>query len=220
MSEEEKKDQDKNTEITPNIDETGVEIDDGNGSEIDIIDEDSEPSKDTNGNMQEMLDTAKRETEEANDRYLRALAELDNYKKRAVKEKEGIRKFANESLIKQILTVVDNLERAIDHSKTADNQDTKKDVDQIVEGVELTLKEILKILEKSGVCPIESIGKDFDPNFHEAVMQEETAEKSANIVLRELQKGYLMHERLLRPAMVIVSKPGTGNGEDTDTKPS
>jgi len=95
---------------------------------------------------------------------------------------------------------VDNLERAILSSadKEAENG--------ILEGIEMTLREILKIFEKFSVTPIKSLGERFDPSFHEAVMQEESEEHDENTVLKELQKGYMIHDRLLRPSMVIVSK--------------
>ena len=116
---------------------------------------------------------------------------------------DEFRKYANESLLKDLLTVVDNLERAIQTSGNEINEATKACV---IEGVELTLNEILKILNKSHVTPIEALGKPFDPAFHEAVMQEESEEHPENTVVSEFQKGYLIHCRLLRPTMVVVSK--------------
>ncbi|MDM8526396.1 nucleotide exchange factor GrpE [Desulfococcaceae bacterium HSG8] len=147
------------------------------------------------------IEAAEQESRESHDRLLRVSAEFENYKKRSAREMESFKKFANESIIKELLPVVDNLERAIDSSanlKDADNG--------IAEGVNMTLKEILKVFEKFGIKPIESIGEAFDPSLHEAVMQEESDEYPGNSVLRELQRGYTIHDRLLRPAMVIVSK--------------
>lgn len=147
------------------------------------------------------LESAEAEAKANYDRFLRATAELENMKKRFQRDMESLRKFANQSLIKDLLVVVDNLERAI-----ASGENEKEVAPQLLEGVDMTLKEILKILEKFGVKPIEALEKTFDPTVHEAVMQEEVADVPENTVIKELQKGYWMHDRLLRPSMVVVSK--------------
>ena len=139
---------------------------------------------------------------------------LENYKKRSTKELEDFRKFANESLIHDLLSVIDNLERAIQAAK--EDQDNQQ---SLLEGVELTLKEINLILEKYGVSPIESLEQPFDPNFHQAIMQEETEAFDENTVIKEMQKGYLLRDRLLRPAMVVVAKAKLeAQSENEDTK--
>jgi molecular chaperone GrpE len=100
--------------------------------------------------------------------------------------------------------VVDNLDRAIESSSN-----DKHTARSMLEGVNMTLKEILKVFEQFNVKPFESLGKTFDPSLHQAVMQEETEAHPENSVVKELQKGYMMHDRLLRPAMVVVSKTKT-----------
>ena len=136
------------------------------------------------------LDAAENEAKQSYDRFLRASAELENYKKRSAREMGELRKFANESLLMEMLSVVDNLERAIDSSGN------EKDINHcVIEGVNLTLKEILRVFEKFTVKPIESLGKPFDPAFHQAVTQEESEDVEENIVLREFQKGYMIHDR-------------------------
>lgn len=150
--------------------------------------------------METRLESVEQEAKEAHDRFLRVSAEFENYKKRSSREMDEFRKFANESLIREMLTVVDNLERALNSSNN-DNQVNS----HIAEGVGMTLKEILKVFEKFYVKPIEALGKPFDPNFHQAAMREETNERPENTVLNELEKGYMIHDRLLRPAMVVVS---------------
>jgi molecular chaperone GrpE len=150
--------------------------------------------------LETRLKAAETEAKESYDRLLRASADLENYKKRTQREMSEFRKYANESLIKEILGVVDNLERAVNVANGGDNEKT------ITKGVDLTLKELLSIIKKYQVEPIESLGKSFDPNFHQAMMQEEAADHPANTVIKELQKGYMIHDRLLRPAMVVVSK--------------
>jgi len=152
--------------------------------------------------MEARLESVEQEAKEAHDRFLRVSAEFENYKKRSAREMDEFRKFANESLIREMLTVVDNLERALNSSNN-DNQANS----HIAEGVDMTLKEILKVFEKFNVKPIEALGKPFDPNFHQAAMREEMNERPENTVLNELEKGYMIHDRLLRPAMVVVSMP-------------
>ena len=112
----------------------------------------------------------------------------------------NLKKFANETVFRQLLTVVDNLERAIFSTKE------NSDKEGLLAGVKLTYKEILKLFETFNVKPTEAEKQPFDPNFHQAVTQEETDEVPENTVTTVLQKGYLLHDRLLRPAMVVVSK--------------
>lgn len=152
--------------------------------------------------METRLESVEQEAKEAHDRFLRVSAEFENYKKRSAREMDEFRKFANESLIREMLTVVDNLERALNSSNNNNQVNS-----HIAEGVGMTLKEILKVFEKFYVKPIEALGKPFDPNFHQAAMREETNERPENTVLNELEKGYMIHDRLLRPAMVVVSMP-------------
>jgi molecular chaperone GrpE len=127
-------------------------------------------------------------------------ADFDNYKKRAAREKEEWVKFANEDLIKSILPFVDNLERALNHSEKTE------DIQSLIEGIKLTIQQFLKILNKFGVSPIESLGKPFDPTMHEAMLVVETDQHEPNQVVEEFQKGYLLNDRLLRAATVSVSK--------------
>ncbi|MDZ7667795.1 MAG: nucleotide exchange factor GrpE [Desulfotignum sp.] len=138
------------------------------------------------------------------DRFMRLSAEFDNYRKRKQREIDEFRKFANETVFKQFLPVVDNLERAMVSAET------NKDINSLLEGVKLTHKEILKVFQDFNVKPVEAENQSFDPNFHQAVTQKETNEVPENTVTDVLQTGYLLHDRLIRPAMVVVSKP-TGN---------
>lgn len=137
------------------------------------------------------------------DLYARSQAEMENLKKRLRREKEDFLKFANESLIKELLPVVDNLENAIRHAQDENS------VHALREGLELTLKGMRNALSKAGVEEVKALGERFDPNFHHAVSQEETSEVEAGTVLQELQKGYLLNQRLIRPSMVVVSKAPT-----------
>lgn len=164
--------------------------------------------------MEEKLEAATQESKENYDRLLRVSAEFENYKKRATREMEDFKKFANQSLIKDLLPVIDNLELAL-KSSTED----KNVAQNLIDGVDLTYKEILKTFEKHRVAQIEALGQPFDPNFHEAVMREETDDHPENTVTNELQKGYLMHDRLIRPSMVVVAMPkNQENDQDNQAK--
>ena len=162
---------------------------------------DKGPVDDPLEDLAEKLKSKEQEAQENYDRLLRISAEFENYKKRASREMEEFRKFSNQSLIKEMLSVVDNLELAMNSTNG------HKTIDKgLLDGLEMTHREILKVFEKFKVKPISAKGQPFDPTFHEAVMQEETDEYPNNTVINELQKGYLIHDRLLRPSMVVVTK--------------
>lgn len=152
--------------------------------------------------LEEKFQKSEEEAKQSYDRFLRVSAEFENYKKRSAREMEDFRKYANQSLIKELLPVVDNLELAIKSANENRNADTR-----LLDGVDLTLKEILKIFEKFDVKEIDALGKTFDPRYHEAVMREETGKHPENSITNELQKGYMIHDRLLRPSMVVVAAP-------------
>ena len=182
-------------------------------TETDTTIETSEASTpgDSVEDLEKRLAAAESDAQKAYDQFLRASAELENYKKRTQKEMSEFKKFANESLLKELLVVVDNLERAIETPQNGGGET------QVAAGVDLTLKELLKIFQKFGVQPIESLGEPFDPALHQAMLQQEVADQPHNTVINELQRGYLLHDRLLRPAMVVVSKTKTENvGNDAD----
>jgi molecular chaperone GrpE len=153
--------------------------------------------------LEEKLETAERQAQENHERFLRAAAELDNFRKRKEREISELRKYANQTLLRDLLGVVDNLERALAASRE------NGEPEGLMEGVDMTLKELLKIFDQFSVKPIESLQQPFDPNLHEAVMQEPSDAFPANTVIKELQKGYMLRDRLLRPAMVVVSKECT-----------
>jgi molecular chaperone GrpE len=158
----------------------------------------------------EELKKAREEAKESYDRYLRSVAELDNFKKRMTKETEEYRKYANEELIKALLPSVDNLERALAHGEG------NSDPAALLEGVRMVHKQLMDTLEKFGVERIASLGKPFDPNFHQALMQVKTNESPPNTVVTEVTKGYILNGRLIRPAMVGVSVRESG-GDPTES---
>jgi molecular chaperone GrpE len=150
--------------------------------------------------IEQLLAEKEQEAKDNYDKWLRSIAEFENFKKRHEREKAEFMRMANESLVKDFLPVLDSLDRALKH--TEGNEVPQS----FIEGIELVRKGFVSALEKHGVKEIEALGEKFDPNFHEAVMQQENPDVEDNTVLFETQKGYMLHDRLLRPSMVIVSK--------------
>jgi molecular chaperone GrpE len=132
------------------------------------------------------------------DKYLRERADLENYRKRVQREKEELLKYGNESLLLEVLPAVDSMEMALSHA-------TEESASAVIEGVNLTLTMLVSVLKKFGVSPIESKGKPFDPAFHQAMTQVESAECAPNTIIDEFQKGYMLNDRLLRAALVSVA---------------
>ncbi len=139
-----------------------------------------------------------KDEEELNVRYLRLAADFQNYKKRVEKEKSDIYAFANEKIVVELLDVIDNFERALAHSK--DNNEG------FAEGMNMIFKQFKGVLDKSGLEEMSAEGEGFDPNFHHAVMTESSNEHESGTVLQVLQKGYLLNQKVIRPAMVKVSE--------------
>ena len=169
--------------------------------------------KTTREGLLEKIQEIQKESEKNYDLYLRSQAEMDNLKKRTRKEKEDWLKFANESLIREMLPVLDNLEKALSHSN---NEHT---IHALKEGIALTLKGLKDSLSKSGLEEVKALGEPFDPCFHEAVSEMDDPEAKPGIVLTELQKGYVLNSRLIRPAMVVVNRQKTSHKSDEDKSP-
>jgi molecular chaperone GrpE len=191
-------------EVSENNNETEQINDDTETIETDTAEEKEDEQKiekdEKDENLSEdKLDKTLKENKELQDRLLRISAEFENFKKRNRREMSEFKKFASEVLIKDLLPVVDNLDRALETTSTDEASKA------INEGVSMTRDEMLRVFSKYGVQPVEALEKDFDPAFHQAVGQEEDAECPKNKVLKEYQKGYTIHGRLLRPSMVIVS---------------
>jgi molecular chaperone GrpE len=147
------------------------------------------------------------------DLYLRQVAELENFKKRVAREKEEAIRYGNEALVKDLLPVLDNLERAVEHAELGGNGKP------LLAGIELVLKGFLEVLEKHGVTQISAKGEPFNPQKHEAFAQVESTDHEPNTVVEELHKGYFMADRLLRPSLVSVAKlPETKEENSEQTK--
>jgi len=167
-------------------------------------------SEDRVKDLETALEAKEKESKENYDRLLRVTAEFENYKKRMSREMDDFRKYATQSLIKEMLSVVDHIELALQAASAAPGN-------KLTEGLNLTLKELLRILGKFNVTPIDTLGKPFNPEFHEAILREASDECSENTVVREMQKGYMINERLLRPALVAVAVPKEKTGrKDAD----
>ena len=155
-----------------------------------------------NSDLNSKLEKSKKETEEMKVKYVRLLADFENVKKRTKKEVQDIRKYSTTSLLKDFLPIIDNMQRALEHSELDDTNPN----DPLIEGIKLVHKQFISTLEKYLVTPFESLNKPFDPKVHEALQMVETEDFEDNIVMNEYEKGYLIGERLLRPAKVIVAK--------------
>jgi molecular chaperone GrpE len=143
------------------------------------------------------LEELRRERDAVQDRLLRTAAEFDNYRKRMDRERRDLAEYTAGEVMTELLPIVDNLERAL----LAAAPD-----DPLRKGVELIHRQMLDVLRKRGVKPIEALGADFDPNFHQAVIHEESTQHREGEVMEELQRGYVVGDRLIRPAMVKVAK--------------
>ncbi len=170
-------------------------IEDKGAKETKLPDEEMEKEQEADQEMVRM----QQEVEQTNDTMLRLAAELDNYKKRVAKERQSLIKYAAQGVVQELLPVLDNFERAMDAARQS------KDFDSFLKGVEMIYKQMCDALEKRGVSRIDAAGKVFDPNVHEAVMQMASEKHPENIVVEELQKGYMLHDRVIRPSMVAVS---------------
>lgn len=148
--------------------------------------------------MEELFAAKEKEARENWDKFLRERADLENYRKRVNREKEELLNYGNRSLLEEILPVVDNLERALSHA----DQSVES---PLVEGIRMTHGILLTALKKFGVSAVDSVGQPFNPDFHQAMSQVPSDQHPVNTVIDEFQKGYLLKERLLRPAMVSVS---------------
>lgn len=175
------------TEDIPAADNATAESSEGNTSSSEGAVEDAELAK------------AKAEAEEYQQRFLRAQADFDNFRRRTLKEKEDLAKYASAKLVTELLPVLDNFERALATEQAA------SEAESFIKGVDMIFRQLGQVLEQEGVKPMEAVGQPFNPEFHQAVMTVETDEFEEGTVVEELQKGYLLKDKVLRPAMVKVS---------------
>lgn len=168
---------------------------------VETAEQAEESGREQNQEPSDALEQAQKEAADNYDRFVRLSAELENFKKRSAKDRSDTIKYANERLIRDILPIMDSMERALDHVSNSD------DLDAFVEGLKLIQGKLSLTLEKNGVEKIEAAGQDFDPNFHEAMLQVDTDECDADNKIAEVfETGYLLNGRLLRPAKVSIMK--------------
>ena len=196
MSEEKKQEEMQDEELVTEAEEAGESA------------KSADPEKDeTSGSGEEAKDAgdakndgekkeSSAEEEALNVKYMRLMADFQNFKRRTEKEKSDIYAFANEKIISELLNVIDNFERALLHGAEGDS---------FAEGMNMIFKQLQGVLEKAGVKEIEALGLDFDPNFHNAVMTEDSTEYESGKVTEVLQKGYTLNSKVIRPSMVKVA---------------
>ena len=165
-----------------------------------VIDQKDKKKQKRKDALKAQVEQLKAEVEEKEDWLLRLAAEFDNYKRRTSRDFGDLIRNASENIITQLVPIVDDFERALDHAKTTD------DFNSLHQGVEMILNHLKEVLRKEGLEPIEALGKPFDPNFHEALMQTEDNAYDSGVVVQETQRGYILNDKVIRPAKVIVNK--------------
>jgi molecular chaperone GrpE len=181
----------------PKKEKANGNIEEVNAAEISST---STDNKETASAEEDLLEKERIRAQNMEDRFLRVNAEFENYKKRMIRESSDRLKYFHLDLIKELLPSLDNLERAISHAKSENN-----DVDSMIEGLEMVNKMTHEVFEKFGVSRVDTIGEVFDPNFHQAVGVIESDAVPENHIVEECLGGYLLHDRIIRPAMVRVS---------------
>jgi len=156
--------------------------------------------------QEENKETPEEKLQSTQEKLLRTMAEMENQRRRFEKEKQEAFEFGGFSLAAESLSLIDNIDRAVTSFKSDENLKSNKDLDKIIDGIEIIKKDLVSIFKKNGIEQIECINKKFDPNFHQAMLEVENNNKEPGTVVQEIQKGYMMKDRLLRPSLVGVSK--------------
>ena len=166
--------------------------------------------------QKEKVETPEEKLKSTQEKLLRSMAETENQRRRFEKEKQEAFEFGGFNFAAESLSLIDNIDRAITSFKNDESLKNNKDLDKIIDSIEIVKKDLVSIFKKNGIVPIECINKKFDPNFHQAMIEVENNTKEPGTVVQEIQKGYLMKDRLLRPSLVGVAKKReekTKNGE-------
>ena len=177
--------------------------------EINSLDEDKNIEKNIEKNESNELNkeqTPEEKLKDTQDKLLRLMAEMENQRRRSEKEKEEAFEFGGFNFARESLSLIDNLERAIISYKSDESLKSENSLDKIINGIEIVKKDLISIFKKNGVEAIDCINKKFDPNFHQAMLEIENSTKEPGIIIQEVQKGYMMKNRLLRPSLVGVTK--------------
>ena len=168
--------------------------------------EEEKPVSDVQKEKAPDKESAEDKLKSTEEKLLRTLAEMENQRRRFEKERDEAFEFGGFNFARESLAIIDNIDRAILSFKNDEKLKDNKDLDKIIEGIEIVKKDLISIFKKNGIEPIDCINKKFDPNFHQAMLEIENDNKETGIVLQEIQKGYMMKDRLLRPSLVGVTK--------------
>ena len=171
--------------------------------DIDLDKKEEEIKKTPDIKKEESVEEKLKSTQE---KLLRTMAEMENQRKKFEKEKEEAFEFGGFNFARESLSLLDNIDRAITSFKNDENLKDNKDLSKIIDGIDVIKKDLISIFKRSGIESIECINKKFDPNFHQAMLEIENNTKESGIVIQEIQKGYMMKDRLLRPSLVGVTK--------------
>ncbi|GAC42995.1 nucleotide exchange factor GrpE [Paenibacillus popilliae] len=192
--------QEEKIERNDQVDSEAVEIDDVEHNQVagEITEAEGKAAEEVQGESAELKE-AHAQAEELQQRLQRAQADFDNFRRRTVKEKEELAQYASSKLVTELLPVLDNFERALVAVQTGSEEQS------FVKGVDMIFRQFMQVLEQEGVKAMNAVGEPFNPEFHQAIMQVESEEQEEGIVVEEVQKGYMLNERVLRPAMVKVS---------------
>ena len=166
-------------------------------------------------NDKDLKETPEQKLKTIEEKLLRTLAEMENQRRRFEKERQDAFEFGGFNFAKESLALLDNIDRAIMSFKNDDKLKNNKDLDKIIDGIEIVKKDLISIFKKNGIESIDSINKKFDPNFHQAMFEIEDNTKETGIIVQEVQKGYMMKDRLLRPSLVGVTKKKEEKDEKT-----
>ena len=190
-----------------------------NQSEEEFLDTKEEVHKDEEKKLddkeQEKEISPEEEIENLKDKLARTFAEMENQRRRFEKEKKEAFEFGGFNFARESLSLLDNIDRAIISFKSDEKLKNNKDLNKIIDGIEIVKQDLISIFKKNGITPIKCMNEKFDPNFHQAMLELEDSTKEAGTVVQEIQKGYMMKERLLRPSLVGVTKKRAENAENT-----
>ena len=156
--------------------------------------------------VKDLEESSEEKLKSVEEKLLRTLAEMENQRRRFEKERQEAFEFGGFNFAKESLAILDNLDRAVTSFKNDEKLKNNKDLDRIIDGIDVVKKDLVSIFKKNGIEPIDSINKKFDPNFHQAMFEVEDNTKETSTIVQEIQKGYMMKDRLLRPALVGVTK--------------
>ena len=168
--------------------------------------------------QKEKVETSEEKLKSTQEKLLRSMAEMENQRRRFEKEKQEAFEFGGFNFAAESLSLIDNIDRAITSFKNDESLKNNKDLDKIIDSIEIVKKDLVSIFKKNGIVPIECINKKFDPNFHQAMIEVENNTKEPGTVVQEIQKGYLMKDRLLRPSLVGVAKKREENIKNGEKK--